>query len=173
MKKFSFISIIFLFLFFCSPVFADVYNSPAALESISTKIPQFGSIKCKFKQEKYIPNITKPLVSGGDFEFVENKGVYFYTTYPVKSVVDYTNKNYKQINDIIKAISSKKYSALEKEFSFFFTKQSENWTLGMKPKKNSKAYNYISSITVNGVDYIYKIEIAQTNGNKTVIWFKK
>lgn len=156
-----------------TPVLADVYSSPANLSDISRQIPKMDSIKCKFRQEKYLQNISKPLVSTGDFEFVENKGVYFYTQYPVKSTIDYTNKNYKQINDIIKAISTKKYSKLEKEFNFYFSKSLNTWSLGMKPKKNSNTYNYISSITIEGSNYIHKVDIQQKNGNKTVLWFTK
>lgn len=170
MKKI--ISVIFL-LFLTGPVFADVYDSPANLESISKYIPKMGSIKCKFKQEKYLKNIEKPLVSSGDFEFAEKNGVYFYTKYPVQSTVDYTNKNYKQINDIVNAVSTKKYSKLEKEFSFYYEGNSKKWSLGMKPKKDSNAYNYLSAITIEGSDYINKISIQQTNGNKTVLWFTK
>lgn len=171
MKKYSFIIILALLL--SAPVKAQVYDYPAKLEYISKIIPKIGSTKCKFKQEKYLKNISSPLVSGGDFEFVENKGVYFYTRYPFQSTIDYTNKNYRQINDIINAISSKKYSKLEREFQFYFEGNSANWSLGMKPKKNSNAYNYISYITVNGSDIISMINIQQTNGNKTIIWFTK
>ena len=177
MKKFNSILnillMVFILLFFSNSSMADVYEHPAALSSIAEKIPVIESVKCKFKQEKTMPNIAKPLVSGGDFEFVKDKGVYFYTLYPIKSTVDYTNKNYKQVNDIVKAISAKKYEKLEKEFSFFFTGNSGNWTLGLKPKQNSPAKNYITSITIQGSSYINQININQTNGNKTAIWFIK
>jgi len=173
MKKYNWIFIVFVFLLFCGKANADVYDFPANLKTVSKQMPKIESIKCKFKQEKYLQNLQNPLVSSGDFEFVENKGVYFYTTYPIKSAVNYTNKNYKQINDIINAISQKKYSKLEEEFEFFFMCNSNNWTLGMKPKKTSGAYNYISDITVEGADYIHKINLSQTNGNKTTIWFTK
>ena len=170
MKKFS---LIIIFLLLCHPVFADVFDYPSSLENIFNQTPKITSIKCKFKQEKYIPNITKPIVSEGDFKFIENEGVTFYTTYPVKSVTDYSNKNYKQINNVINAISSKKYSKLEKEFSFFYTNKSNNWIIGLKPKKNSNAFDYISSITIYGTDYINRVDIKQINGNKTKIWFEK
>ena len=171
MKKFSLI--VYIFLLLSAPAFADVFSSPADLSDISKQIPKMGSVKCKFRQEKYMQNISKPLISTGDFEFAENKGVYFYTKYPVQSTTDYTNKNYKQINDIVKAISAKKYSKLEKEFNFYFVGNTNNWSLGMKPKKSSNAYNYITSITIDGSDYIHKINIQQKNGNKTILWFTK
>ena len=170
MKK---VSLIFLLLFLCSSAFAGVYDFPTNLKTISNQIPKMGSIKCKFRQEKRLQNIAKPIISSGNFEFTENKGVRFITQYPIQSTVDYTNKNYKQINDIIHAISTKKYSKLEKEFHFFFEGDTNLWTLGMKPKENSNAYNYISSITISGAEYIHKIDIQQTNGNKTILWFTK
>lgn len=171
MRKFSILFLLILFL--ANPVFANVYDYPANIKNIAGQIPKMKSIKCKFKQEKYLQNISKPIVSSGDFEFVENKGVYFNTLYPVKSTVNYTNSNYKQINDIINAISAKRYSKLEKEFNFYFEGNYHNWILGMKPRKSSKAYKYISSITLYGSDYIYKIDIKQTNGNKTILCFTK
>mgnify|MGYP006916262205 CR=1 FL=1 len=57
--------------------------------------------------------------------------------------------------------------------SLYFMTENNIWILGMKPKDNSNANNYISSITVKGTDYIKQINIDQTNGNKTVIWFEK
>ena len=164
--------ILIIFSVIC-PVKADVYDHGQSLEIISKQIPKPENIKCKFKQEKYIKNIQKPVVSGGDFEFVKGEGVYFTTTYPIYSKTDYTNKNYRQINDIISAISSKKYSKIEKEFNFYYEEKKSGWILGMKPKRNSKTAEFISSITVSGKDYIQKIETAQTNGNKTILWFTK
>lgn len=172
MKHVSIVVAIFL-LFFACPVRADVYNFPSNLENISNKIPEMGSIKCKFRQEKYFKNIEKPIVSTGDFEFIEKKGVYFYTKYPVQSTVDYTNKNYRQINDVINAVSAKKYSRLEKEFNFYYEGNGDKWSLGMKPKKTSNAYDFVLSITIDGSNYIRRISIIQTNGNKTVLWFTK
>ena len=153
--------------------FADVYDFKASLEDISKNMPEMHSIKCKFKQEKHIKNISKPLISQGDFEYIENKGVYFYTKYPVESKTDYTSEGYKRINDIVRAVSNKKYSKLENEFNFYYQGNIENWVLGMKPKKTSDASNFISSVTIQGSDYIQKINITQTNGNETIIWFTK
>lgn len=167
------ICIIFmLFMSSCSSS-ADVYEHKQSLENISKQLPQLESLKCNFRQEKYLKNIQIPIVSGGLFEFVKGQGVYFTTTYPIKSKTDYTNKNYKQINDIINAISDKRYSRIEKEFDFFFEKNPQNMVLGICPKHESQSADYISSITLNIKDYIQKIEIKQTNGNKTVLWFTK
>ncbi len=163
MKK---IFILFLVLFFNS-VFAQ------NLDEITKNVPKMGSIKCRFTQEKYIKNLEKPLISKGDFEYIENKGVYFYTKYPYQSVTDYTNEKNNQINDIVNAVSSKKYSKLEREFNFEYGGNITSWNLKMTPKENSSARNFIVSVSISGTDYINKINIVQKNGNKTIIWFTK
>lgn len=172
MKNFS-LFVFLLLIFSFQSVSADVYDKPESAENIAKQIPYMESIKCKFRQEKQIKNLQKPLVSSGDFEFVKNKGVFFYTKFPVESATNYTNENCKQINDVINAISSKKYSKLEREFNFYFEKNGDNWTLGLKPKDTSNASKIISHIAIEGNIQISKIEILQTNGNKTVLWFTK
>ena len=178
MKKFSLLIVFFLC---CLSVTANVYEHKTDFETIAKKIPTMESIHCKFKQEKTMQNIQNPIISSGNFEFKKGEGVYFYTTYPVKTAVNYTNKNYKQINNIVSAISDKKYSKLEKEFDFYYIGTPEKWILGLKPKgadaefgtKEAHTAEYISDITIEGSDYINKISIVQTNGNKTTLWFSK
>lgn len=171
MKKL--LAAIFIIFIASCQVWANVYDYPLSLEYISERLPKLESIRCTFKQEKYLNNIQKPIVSGGDFEFIKDDGVYFNTKYPVQTKTNYTNKNYQQINAIIKAISSKRYSKIEKEFQFYYEGNLSDWTFGLRPQKTSASFDYISTITVSGKDYINKIEIVQTNGNRTVIWFKK
>ncbi len=173
MHKFGFLFIIFIIFAVYTSANADVYYHPVKLEDISVQLSPEENIKCKFKQEKYLKNIEKPIVSSGDFEFIANKGVFFHTTYPIDLTADYTNKNYKQINNVIKAVQTKKYSAIEKDFSFFYEKNSDNWILGMKPNEKSNAAKALESITITGSNYIKQITINQINGNKTVIWFIK
>ena len=140
-------------------------------EELMKELPKLESIDCKFKQEKLIKNIQKPLLSNGNFKFVKGEGVYFETLYPVKSTVSYTNKDYKQINDIILAISNKKYSKLDREFDFYFSKNEKIWTLTLKPKTESKSAKYLDSLTIEGEDYISKIVILAKDGSKTTQWF--
>ena len=166
------IFLILLLALFVFPINAEVYEHKTTLKNVLLKIPELESIKCKFRQEKTLKNIQKPLISNGNFEFKKGEGVFFETVYPVKSNINYTNQNYKQINDIIGAISEKKYSKLEKEFDFYFEENNSDWILGLKPKDKNIS-EFLSEITIEGQDYIKKIEINQTNGNETKLWFIK
>ena len=140
-------------------------------DELLKKFPMVESRECLFKQEKVLKNIQKPLVSNGNFKLVKGEGVYFETLYPVKSTVSYTNKEYKQINDIIKAVSDKKYSRLEREFDLFYSENKNLWTLKLEPKEVSKSYKYLDYIELNGSKEIDKIVIMTKDGNKTTQWF--
>lgn len=169
MKK---IILIIFFLFNCA--FANLYENPVKFASLKEKLPELKSAKLKFTQEKYFKNAKKPIISRGDFEFIKNKGVYFKTTYPIQKETSYTNQNYKQINEIINAISNKKYSKLDDEFDFYYEKTAQEWLFGLKPVRGVKTSDFIVSITLKGNDeYINKIEITQTNGNRTILRFFK
>ena len=119
MKINKFLLIILLGLCSLNMANANVYEHPATISSFINEIPAMDSISCKFKQEKRLINVEKPLLSSGNFRFVKNQGIYFETLQPIKTTASYTNKDYKQINDIIQAISNKKYSKIEKEFKFY------------------------------------------------------
>ena len=170
--KIKLYSLFLIFLLSVTTVFASVFDYPANIFSVIDNLPELNNINCTFKQEKQLRNIEKPIISEGNFQYIKNEGIIFETLKPIKSTVSYTNKNYKQINDIVLAISKKKYSKLEKEFDVFFHKNN-SWELGLKPKKSSSAEEYLNSITIKGNDYINQIIISMKNGNITTIWFTK
>lgn len=150
---------------------ANVFEHPQSLKNIT--IPSLNNINCKFRQEKVIKSSNLILKTSGDFSFEKDKGVIFYTTYPIKSTSSYTSKEYKQINSIISAILNKSYSRLEREFKFFYEKNDANWTLGLIPKENTQVYNYLKSIEIVGNQkMITKMIILPVDLSKTTIWFE-
>lgn len=150
---------------------ASVYNNQISANDLSKILPVLNDIDCKFKQEKVLKNIEKPLISGGNFSFIKQKGIFFETTYPIKTTTSYTNKDCEQINDIIMAISNKKFSKLDSKFDFYYENKDSEWTLGLRPKQNTGADKYIDSITIDGTSYIKKIVILMKDGSKTTQWF--
>ena len=145
--------IFWVLIFIAAPVFAQ------HLSEIASQIPQFESIRCKFKQEKQVSGMV--FKSSGDFVFEKDKGVTFYTTYPVKSTASYTTKEYRHINNVINAISNKNYSKLEKDFEFSF----DNQLLKLIPKPASQAYNHLKSLEITvGETKIDKIVILLCDG---------
>ena len=159
---------------FCSlaaiSVQANVFDYPDKLENIAPKIPGYGSVSCKFVQERFLPKSDIMLKSSGNFKYEKDKGVTFYTIYPIKSTSSYTSREYKHINNVISAISNKSYSKLEKDFQFFYE---DGWKLGLVPKKESQTSKYLKSIEIEGnPDMITRIVIQTVDSGKTNISFQ-
>lgn len=165
--------ILIISLLFCQYASASVFEHPQKLAYITGELPELNSINCRFKQEKTFPNSNVKINSSGNFKFTKGKEIVFHTTYPTNMVTTYNTSEYKQINNIINAISSKSYSKIEKIFNFYFTKSNNNWDLGLIPKPNHACAKYLNSIEIQGSSYITKIVINTKSSGKTTIWFNK
>lgn len=151
----------------------NVLNYKIGAKQAAASLPEFADASCKFTQEKTIKNTSSApviLKSGGDFKFVKSKGVIFETTYPVHTVSSYTSSQNKQVSAIIKAISEKNYSYLEKNFDIFYLKTPADWEIALKPKKDSKTASQMKMIYIKGKTHISKMNIETVN-SKTSIQF--
>ena len=148
----------------------DVFNHSSTSKAISSQMPKLKDVSCKFTQEKYIGSAV--LKSGGNFQFVKNKGAIFETLYPIKSTVSYTSAQNKQMNDVIVAVSNRNYSYLDRNFSLFYKKENNNWTIGLKPKKGSVTASQLHDIVIKGSVDINNIKIDTIKNGITDIHFK-
>lgn len=158
---------------FCQYATASVFDHPQKLAVITKELPELNSINCRFKQEKTFPNSNVKINSLGNFKFVKGKEIVFITTYPTNMITTYNTSEYRQINDIITAISTKSYSKIEKIFTFYFQKSNNSWNLGLIPKQTHSCAKYLRSIEIQGASYITKIVIITKNSGTTTIWFNK
>ena len=169
MKKFPFILILIFCLFASSKIYSqNVFENKTNAKNIINNIPRFKSTSCTFIQIKKMPNIA-PIKSSGNFQFIENKGVIFETTYPIKSVTNYTNEQNKKINDVILSISKGNYKFLDNNFDIYFI-NSNNWTLALKP--NNNVAKQLNNIIIKGNQkYLEQISFNTKNG-QTDIYFE-
>ena len=156
--------ILVLFLLMLSislPAFSIKETTPAAV--VAKNVPDLQSVSCKFVQERnFGTNVVK---SSGDFKFIKGKGVFFMTTYPVKSTSSYTSTNNKYINDVIMAVSKKNFSKIDSEFNMYLNKpsNSQNWNILMTAK-DEKIKNHIDSVKIYGDNTrITRITVNQVN----------
>ncbi len=162
--------ILFATLFIAQSTMANgIFDNPTTPWDVAEKLPPLDNISCKFTQEKSFKN--KTVKSGGNFEFIKDKGVIFETLYPVKSTSTYTSEGNKQINGIITGIANKNYSYINKNFNLFYISSATDWTLALKPKEKSPAFGQLESIIINGTNNINKMIIKTTNGVTTEINF--
>lgn len=166
--------LLLIFLLSTARVFAaDVFSSPSTARDVMESLPEFKNIQCKFIQTKTMPNSQVVLKSGGDFVFNKDKGVIFYTKYPVVMTTSYDRNE--RINKIISAVINKNYNYLNKNFKFYYriseTDKGKIWELGLIPV-NSQIKSYIKSIYLSGNIRIKQIEIKSVDGVVTKINFK-
>ncbi|MBO8430036.1 hypothetical protein IAC76_01480 [Spirochaetes bacterium] len=167
MKKLLILTIIILSGAGCA--FADIFSHPAKVETI--QIPQFQNVSCKFSQTRTIPQSNVEIESGGEFQYIKDKGVIFETKFPVQMTTNYTTDENKRMSSIIAAINNKDYSYLNKNFNMFYEKNAQIWTVALKPKADSKISPHISSIVIQGQTYINKLDINTVKNGSTKINF--
>ena len=110
--------------------------------------------------------------SGGNFQFIKNKGAIFETLYPIRSTVSYTSSQNKQINDIIVAFFFFFFSYLDKNFNLYYEKTNGLWTICLKPKKGSVASSQLHDIIIKGKEDIQNIKIYTIKNGVTDFYFK-
>ena len=91
--------------------------------------------------------------------------------YPVKTTTAYTTEQSKRVSDIITAISKKDYSYINKNFNVYYIKTPTSWQTALQTKKESKIHNVISSIIIQGNNYIETLEINTLKSGNTKINF--
>lgn len=177
MKKICIYLKIFIFISISHFVIAqETYKNPITATSVASKMPDFRSTKCTFTQNKYMKTSKINLNSKGNFEFIKGEGVIFETTYPVQSTTQYTATHNKNINGIIKAITNKNYTYLDKNFNLYYEKTTDRlWLLALTPKNIKQGAGELISIlitgeTQNNIGTIKKMEI-NTKISKTIISF--
>ena len=149
----------------------DIFNRPSTSKEISNNMPELKNASCKFTQEKHLDSAV--LKSGGNFKFVKDKGAIFETLYPIKSTDSYTSAKNKQINEIMNAVSNKKFAYLDKNFNLYFAKENDLWTIGLKPKKDSAVSSQLHDIIIKGKSDIKFIKISTVKNGTTEISFQQ
>ena len=87
---------------------AIAFGSKKNAKEIAEQIPELKNVSCTFTQKKTRNDVE--LNSGGNFQFIEGKGVIFETMYPIHMITGYESPRTKHINDIILAVAKKDYT---------------------------------------------------------------
>lgn len=173
-KIFNLFVWIFLCAFYCFlPANAQdsIFNHKITPQQAAKFLPAFNSTSCKFSQTKILVNkgsTNVTLKSGGDFQFIKDKGVIFETKYPIESVSSYTSSQNKYVSSIINAISNKNYTFLEKNFDLYYIKPSEQWELVLVPKPASSAAQHLKMIYLKGNKHISFLAIETVNSKTSI-----
>ena len=149
---------------------AMAFGSRKNAKEIANQIPELKNVSCTFTQKKTRGDIE--LNSGGNFQFIKDKGVVFETMYPIHMITGYESPRTKHINDIILAVAKKDYTYLDKNFDLNFTKLDDRWQLVLNPKKDV-IKKHLHSVTIDGSkEDIDRIFIDTVNSGQTEILFE-
>ena len=167
MKKTALL-VLFFFLYSAAAGAQSVFSYKTTAENAAKNTPAFESTSCKFSQEKLMKSSNMTLKSGGNFKFIKDKGVIFETTYPIQSTASYTSGQNKVVNRVIKSITNKDYSYLEKNFDLYHMNTKTGWVLALTPKAGGQLQGEMKNIQIfgtntNGKGHINKIIIDATS----------
>lgn len=174
MKKNILLLALLLFAIYKNAYASDIFNHPISAEDASKKMPVFENKTCKFTQNKYLTSSKINLTSGGNFQFIKDKGVNFETTYPIQAKNSYTTADNKQINSIVKAVVNKNFSYIEKNFDLYYMPlNSSQWIFALKPKSKSPLNKSLKSLCITGENInnsgiITKMTISTENNTTTI-----
>lgn len=154
-------------------------------------IPEFHILKVSFTQQRHLADIPKPIMSKGELLLWNGKGLIWRTDTPFPNVVLITKKGLYQIEDN-KKFSMRKPGQMGQEDAIFgmiskvlggsfselkvFTMEplpplNDKWRVSLKPTLAS-FQGFLSSIEVEGNEYISHVCITRSNGDKDDIFME-
>lgn len=132
-----------------------------------------------FKQERIINALPIPLTSEGNFIYDSEKGITWNTTTPIQSNINISlegisidgermnNVGHQLFRELLLAIFSGNFSALNNQFKVQEAKEPKNQILLTPTNKNIASK--IQKIIITGRDFIEAVAINETNGDSTII----
>lgn len=167
---------------------ADAARIRAALGPVTARLAGARSISGPYSQKKYLRELPKPLLAGGNFTFVRDRGITWRTTTPFASeliierdALVQRDANGQEIRidaaqqpavrmvaRIFFAVFSLDFAELEQLFTLSLQQDGGGWQLGLQPKQASGT---IDAIVVSGHSEVERVRLLERGGDRTEIEF--
>lgn len=158
----------------------------ALLDEVKARVTLKDSQRGEFRQEKRIANLSKPLVSSGEFIYLKDKGLLWQIAKPYpsdaiitgetliqrvkgKTIVRVDAKSqpgYSAVSRIFMALVGSDWGALEQDFTISGKVDGKNWQLELTPKGGLFA-SFAKTLTLTGSTALTQLNIAEKNGDST------
>jgi hypothetical protein len=174
----------------------DIFSYPLSkgnisqLEAVQNELAKSNNLKGNFVQTRYIPLLSSPVVSEGDFILSKRGGLTWNQITPFVSHLIVTNNKLIQrmgTNDpviitkeqepivfsftkIFLSIFQGDTDKVKEYFYIYFKGDKSNWEIALRPR-TSPLNKAIMSINVLGGRFVKKVIIKETKGTKMVIKF--
>ena len=174
---------------------ADPFAHPASGQALmatlarpAARIENALTLSGGFRQSRYLRELPRPLIAGGEFVFVRDLGVYWHTRQPFDSVIVLNAAGMTQIDagaaplrisadeqpavrlvgNLFAALFTLDVTRLGRDFELFGISEGTRWTLGLKPRAPGLA-GVLRHVTVTGSDDVEQVELTDAQGDRTVI----
>lgn len=155
--------------------------SVEVLDEISAQLVKTEITEGRFRQEKTITVLKKPLLSAGTFTYHQKHGVIWQTLTPVHSLllVNQTHLVTAQGEQTLPPAFGRVFTAmlggnlglLNEGFKISGTRSKGNWQLQLVPK-DALVKKIIAGMRLQGGRELQQLEIREANGNSTRIAFE-
>lgn len=175
-----------------NPVFESpvVESNSATFWKIAETLNRRKLFENRFKQEKHIKVLKRPLVSSGTIVFSAKHGLCWETKTPFTSTLSITvNGIYQRmagesfrpvaadkhgvasdITSVFLAVFSGDRKILEQNFDMYLLGTASKWTIGLRPKQRILKM-ILKAIVLKGSTTITAIELWEDNGDRALIEF--
>lgn len=173
MKKLSLLLIVFL-------LAQHVVHAEAVLGQIPTLLTITEVAQGKFRQEKRLKFLRKPLLSEGEFIYSRGRGIIWKTLSPVASVLFMNQKRLlldqteqvlpPQFGRIFQALLGGEVESLVNDFNIRAEEKKSNWHVHMSPK-DEMMQKIVRAMELSGDTEVRSLDVEEVSGNVTKISF--
>ena len=153
------------------------------LAGIADQLVTGQTLQGRFKQEKSLPFLTRPLLSSGDFSLSDDSGLRWSVSEPVVSVMTVTRAGVKLEDQAVKdrgigelmaqlmrAFMTGNLSEFERTFITSGELENDSWHLKLTPR-SALMRSALTSIDVRGGHFLQQLVIVESSGSITGIHF--
>ncbi|MDH5736720.1 MAG: outer membrane lipoprotein carrier protein LolA [Gammaproteobacteria bacterium] len=141
-------------------------------------------VQGNFRQEQLMPDIEEPIISTGNFIFVDSLGIYWHVTNPAEFSTSFLSpqndfrvnhspqqpKAVQRVGQMLVSFLSGDTKEISRLFDMSLIETAGSWTAELRPKRRS-VKKHLLLITLTGDEAIRKIILTSKDNNQTTIDF--
>lgn len=171
--------------FFSSPLDITTADS-SELAAMAASISNVGELHAHFSQQKTVRSLSKPLVSSGDFHFYSDSLLIWSQRIPFEEIITIDPKGNITISDDLGSVSeiaseenrmnslfssllSGDFEPVDKLFEIYMKKESEQWILGLVPRRAAMKKGLTSIVVSCKFDgFISDVKLSSPHGETSI-----
>lgn len=154
----------------------DLFEHPRTVAHVQAVLdramPDAGQVQVlrgRYRQQKYLREIPRPLDSTGEFLMVRDLGLWWHTQTPRDSELTLTARRRGQpAAALLLALFVLDLEALARNFDLFATEPGPNWLLGLRARDATVAA-FFQQVIVSGGERVEHVTLLEATGDRTEI----